>query len=160
MRCMLVHVLIVEYNPLYCWCTFKTCEWGMRVHSTAIAKQQSIFHDDLFYTITERPHTPVNLTASGIGPTWLTLEWTAVFVEHKPIEEYIIAQKSPSASDRNITLENDKQGMPSLSIQHSISSDILPFTNYSFSVRACNHIGCSDESKPVLVTTLQDCELG
>ena len=146
-------------NPLYCCAPSKTCEpceWGMLVHSTAITIN---FHDDLFCTITEQPHTPVNLTASGIGPTWLTLEWTAVFVEHKPIEKYTIAQKSPSASDRNITLENDKQGMPFLSIQHSIS-DILPFTNYSFSVRACNHIGCSDDSKPVLVTTLQDCELG
>ena len=126
----------------------------------SISKHLLLFFSAFFPAFIERPHTPVNLTASDIGPTGLTLEWTAIFVEHKPIEEYIIAQKSPSASDHNITLENDKQGMPSLSIQYSISSDILPFTNYSFSVRACNHIGCSDESKPVLVTTPQDCELG
>ena len=144
-------------NPIYCCAPSK---FVSHVNGVCECCNCSIFHDDLFNTITERPHTPVNLTASGIGPKWLTLEWTAVFVEHKPIEKYIIAQKSSSASDRNITLENDKQGMPFLSIQYSISSDILPFSNYSFSVKACNHIGCSDESKPVLVTTLQDCELG
>ena len=111
---------------------------------------------------TERPDPPVSINVSSFGSRWAVLDWTPDFDGNKPIENYIIYWENLNTTTLNMTeerVEDLMQGTSSSSFMFNISSGIFPFTNYSFTVSACNDQGCSDNGVPVSVMTLQDCKL-
>ena len=102
----------------------------------------------IYYT--ERPDPPFNVTGFEYGAHWVALRWTPSFDGNRPVTSFLVFIHS-SVVSVNFTVFNPDDLMTSDgSVMYNISSNdrILPYTNYSFTVKSCNEIGCSDQSDP------------
>ena len=81
----------------------------------------------------------------------------AGFNGNKPIISFNIYGRNLNTSSPFQLVNNQTQNGQYL---YNISSDIAPFSNYSFTVQACNLIGCGQTGVVVLVLTLQDSKYG
>ena len=112
--------------------------------------------------LTERPDSPVNVTAFNFGAHWVALSWMPTFDDSRPVTSFKLYVSSVDLSDNFtlITVQNASDLMTSEGRFMNNISDmavILPFTNYSFTVMSCNGIGCSNQSEPsIVIETAQD----
>ena len=111
---------------------------------------------------TERPDSPVNVTAFNFGARWVALRWTPTFDGNRPVTSFTLYISSVDVSD-NFTLIGSQNASDLMTSEgrfmYNISdmTVILPFTNYSFTVVSCNEIGCSDQSAPsAVIETAED----
>ncbi|KAL5487212.1 hypothetical protein EMCRGX_G019787 [Ephydatia muelleri] len=103
--------------------------------------------------ILELPDPPINTTISQYGSRWLLLTWMAGFSGNKPITSFNINEPNLNTSLPFQLVNNQTQTDQYF---YNISSGIAPFTNYSFTVQACNQLGCGQNGVVVFVFTLQD----
>ena len=111
---------------------------------------------------TERPNRPANVSTLDDGARWVVLHWTPSFDGNRPVTNFSLYIQSVDTSD-SVTListlvpSNLMSSAGELMYNVSMQGVILPYTNYSFTVDACNNIGCSNQSDPSpVVTTDQD----
>ena len=93
-----------------------------------------------------------------VGARWVVLSWTLSFDGNRPVTNFSLYIRSVDVSDSFtlISTLNPSDLMSSageLLYNISMQGVILPYTNYSFTVDACNTIGCSNQSDPSLVIT-------
>ena len=105
---------------------------------------------------TELPDPPINTAISQYGSRWVFLTWKAGFDGNKPITSFNIYGRNLNTSS-SFQLVNSQTQMGQY--LYNISSGIAPFTNYSFTVQACNLLGCGQTGSVVFVFTLQDSKL-
>ena len=95
-----------------------------------------------------------------VGTRWLALRWAAMFDGNRPITSFVIYQQ-------NINLTSSFMSLGTLQVSnlmfrdgnfmYNVTTGILPFTNYNFTVQACNVLGCGNVSQPSpTVMTLPD----
>ncbi len=104
------------------------------------------------------------MSARDVGARWVVLSWTLSFDGNRPVTNFSLYIRSVDVSDSFTLISTLNSGdmMSSageLMYNVSMQGVILPYTNYSFTVDACNDIGCSNQSdlSPV-VTSDQDGE--
>ena len=102
------------------------------------------------------------MSTRDVGARWVVLSWTPSFNGNRPVTNFSLYIRSVDVSD-SFTLTstfNPSDLMSSVGeLMYNVSMQgvILPYTNYSFTVDACNDIGCSNQSDPSPVaTTLQE----
>ena len=102
------------------------------------------------------------MSTRDVGARWVVLSWTPSFDANKPVNNFSLYIRSVDVSD-SLTLISTlipsdlMSSAGELLYNVSMQGIILPYTNYSFTVDACNDIGCSNQSDPsVIVTTDQD----
>ena len=111
---------------------------------------------------TERPDSPVNVTAFNFGARWVVLRWMPTFDGNRPVTSFKLYVSSVDVSD-NFTLFGSQNASDLMTSEgrfmYNISdmTVIFPFTNYSFTVVSCNIIGPSNQSEPsAVIETAQD----
>ena len=97
---------------------------------------------------TELPDPPINTTISQYGSRWLLLTWMAGFSGNKPITSFNIYGRNLNTSLPFQLVTQTGQYF------YNISSGIAPFTNYSFTVQACNQLGCGQSGAVVSTFTM------
>ncbi len=109
-----------------------------------------------------RPDSPINVVTLDVGARWVLLSWTPSFDGNSPVTNSSFYIRSVDTSD-SFTListlipSNLMSSAGELTYNVSMQGVILPYTNYSFTVDACNDIGCSNQSDPSsVVMTDQD----
>ncbi|KAL5487215.1 hypothetical protein EMCRGX_G019791 [Ephydatia muelleri] len=101
--------------------------------------------------ILELPDPPINTTISQYGSRWLLLTWMAGFSGNKPITSFNIYGRNLNTSSPFQLVNNQTQTGQYF---YNISSGIAPFTNYSFTVQACNQLGCGQSGAVVSTFTM------
>ncbi len=102
------------------------------------------------------------MSTHDVSARWVVLSWTPSFDGNRPVTNFSLYIRSVDVSDSFtlISTLNPSDLMSSaeeLLYNVSMQGVILPYTNYSFTVDACNDIGCSNQSDPSpVVTTDQD----
>ena len=102
------------------------------------------------------------MSARDVGARWGVLSWILSFDGNRPVTNFSLYIRSVDVSDSftQISTLNPSDLMSSAGeFMYNVSMQgvILPYTNYSFTVDACNDIGCSNRSDPSpVVTTLQE----
>ncbi len=114
----------------------------------------------LHFSHAECPDPPVNVTVSEIDARWVVLRWTPSFDGNRPVTNFTLYI---SSMDSNSSMTQVPDGLMSsggeLMFNISMQGVIIPYTNYSFTVDACNEIGCSNQSDPSpVIRTLEDGE--
>ena len=106
------------------------------------------------------------MSARDVGARWVVLSWTLSFDGNRPVTNFSLYIRSVDVSDSftliSTLIPSDLMSSAGeLMYNVSMQGVILPYTNYSFTVDACNDIGCSNQSdlSPV-VTSDQDGEAG
>ena len=119
-----------------------------------------------FLPYKELPDSPANVSTRDVGARWVVLSWTPSFDGNRPVTNFSLYIRSVDVSDSSplISTLNPSDLMTSageLLYNVSMQGVILPYTNYSFTMDACNDIGCSNQSdlSPV-VTSDQDGKAG
>lgn len=93
------------------------------------------------------PGTPGGLQAAALSASRIDLSWTAASTGGA-VERYRIERRTDGGSFALI----DSVGGGTLSYQNS---GLSPATQYSYRVRGCNAVGCSDPSNEASATTAQ-----
>ena len=94
-----------------------------------------------------------------MGTRWLVLQWAPMFDGNRPITSFFvnlqnINQTSPVPL---ATLQVSNLMFRDGNFMYNVTAGILPFTNYNFTVRACNVLGCGNVSQPSpTIMTLSD----
>ncbi len=102
------------------------------------------------------------MSTRDVGARWVVLSWTPSFDANKPVNNFSLYIRSVDVSDSftliSILIPSDLiSSAGELMYNVSMQGVVLPYTNYSFTVDACNDIGCSNRSDPSpIVTTDQD----
>ena len=89
------------------------------------------------------PDPPVNVLIFISGARWVNVGWSIPFNGNRPINRVVISASSTGPGQDPLVFE-----ICTMSTTYNISSGILPFTNYTILVVACNIIGCSRQSNP------------
>ena len=77
----------------------------------------------------------------------MSIQWSITFNGNRPVNRVII-------SANNVA---DSLELNTMATSYNVSTQLLPFTNYTFAVVACNEIGCSTQSDlSQTVMTLND----
>ena len=109
---------------------------------------------------TEVPDPPVSVTVFDIGTRWLALRWTPTFDGNRPITSFVIYRQNINQTSSFMslgTLQASNLMFRDGNFMYNVTTDILPFTNYNFTVRTCNVLGCGNVSQPSpTVMTLSD----
>lgn len=92
------------------------------------------------------PKSPVNLSASNVGPTTVQLTWSAGSTD--PVDSYIVRHRL-----RHTELSSDET-IDIAVTQHTLS-ELIPHTSYTVDVFAVNNIGRSLPAS-IEVTTAED----
>ena len=106
------------------------------------------------------------MSAHDVGARWVVLSWTLSFNGNRPVTNFSLYIRSVDVSDSFTLISTLNPGdiMSSageLLYNTSMQGVILPYTNYSFTVDACNNIGCSNQSDPSpVITSHQDGKAG
>ncbi len=104
----------------------------------------------------------MNVSTRDVGARWVVLSWTPSFDGNRPVTNFSFYIRSVDVSDgftliSTVIPSNLMSSAGELMYNVSMQGVILPYTNYSFTVDACNDIGCSNQSDPSpIVTTDQD----
>ncbi len=104
------------------------------------------------------------MTTLEVGARWMVLYWTPSFDGNRPVTNFSLYIRSVDVSDQFTLISTLVAGdlMSSageLMYNISMQGVIVPYTNYSFTVDACNDIGCSNQSNPSpVVITNEDGE--
>ena len=128
------------------------------VHAISMILRLSCGTISLPYT--EVPDPPVSVMVLDIGARWLALRWTPTFDGNRLITSFVIYPQ-------NINLTSSFMSLGTLQVSnlmfhdgnfmYNVTTDILPFMRYGYSVQACNVLGCSNVSQPSpTVMTLPD----
>ena len=108
------------------------------------------------------PDPIVNVMVFDIGARWLALRWTPTFDGNRPITSFVIYHQNMNLTPSFMslgTLQVSNLMFRDGNFMYNVTTDILPFTNYNFTVRACNVLGCGNISQPSpTVMTLPDGE--
>ena len=99
----------------------------------------------------DTPEQPVNVTVSEIRPFSIALSWVEPHNNNAPISDYIIDITTVETGATQMVRAN-------ASVEAFNVTDLLPFVNYSFTVRAENDEGLGRPSMPVFQQTLEFCE--
>ncbi len=116
-----------------------------------------------FLPYIERPDSPANVSTRNIGARWVLLSWTPSFDGNRPVTNFSLYMDTSDSFTliSTLTPSNLMSSAGELMYNVSMQGVILPYTNYSFTVDACNNIGCSNQSDPSpVVTTDQDGKAG
>ncbi len=99
-----------------------------------------------------------------VGARWVVVHWTPSFDGNRPVTNFSLYIRSVDVSDQFILISTLVAGDLTSSageLMYNISMQgvIVPYTNYSFTVDACNDIVCSHPSNPSsVVRTNEDGE--
>ncbi len=116
-----------------------------------------------FYCSLERPDPPINVTLINPGPRYIDLRWRPNFDGNRDVQQFLVYRMDVNVSSGFDSVTNFSVGELSAPSNNQFTARImdqqliLPFTQYSMRVVACNVIGCSNvsqQSDPV--QTLQD----
>ena len=109
---------------------------------------------------TEVPNPPENVMVFDIGARWLALRWRPSFDGHRLITSFVMYQQNINLTSSFISLGTLQVVDPVFrdgNFMYNVTTDILPFTNFNFTVQACNVLGCGNVSQPSpTVMTLPD----
>ena len=115
--------------------------------------------DTYFPFPAEVPDPPENVVVFGIGARWLVLQWTPTFDGNRPITSFVIYRQNINQTSSmslgavqvaDLMFRDDN-------FMYNVTTDVLPFTNYNFTVQVCNVLGCGNVSQPSpTVMTLPD----
>ena len=83
------------------------------------------------------------MLVEGVGPRFIHLSWDEPAAPNGILTKYTVLE-----GDREIA------DIEPSSVEYNVT-ELLPFTNYQFSVLACTSAGCV-ESPPVHIRTLED----
>ena len=106
------------------------------------------------------------MSTLDVGARWVVLSWTPSFDGNRPVTNFSLYIRSVDVSDSftliSTVIPSDLMSSAGeLLYNISMQGIILPYTNYSFTVDACNDIGCSNQSDPSpVVTSDQDGKAG
>ena len=107
-------------------------------------------------TSTEVPDPPVNVMVFDVGARWLALRWTPTFDGNRPITSFMVNLQNinRTSSVSLATLQVSNLMFRDGNFMYNVTTGILPFTNYNFTVRACNVLGCGNVSQtsPTVMT--------
>ncbi len=116
----------------------------------------------MFHFFSEHPDHPANVSTRDVGARWVILSWTPSFDGNKPVtnfslyirDQFLLVDVSDSFTLISTLIPTDLMNSAGeLMYNVSMQGVILPYTNYSFTVDACNDIGCSNQSDPSSVVT-------
>ena len=99
----------------------------------------------------DTPEQPVNVTVTEVRPFSVALSWVEPHDNNAPISDYIIDITAVGTGATRMVRAN-------ASVEAFNVTDLLPFVNYSFTVRAENDEGLGRPSTPVFQQTLEFCE--
>ncbi len=105
------------------------------------------------------------MTTPKVGSRWIILYWTPSFDGNRAVTNFSLYIRSVDVSDQFTLISTLVAGDLTSSageLMYNISMQgvIVPYTNYSFTVNACNDIGCSNQSNPSpVVRTNEDGEI-
>ncbi|XP_041351149.1 usherin-like [Gigantopelta aegis] len=100
----------------------------------------------IFRTLAGKPSSDAMLSISDIRSHSALFSWTPPSNMHGPLEKFTLFSRTPSSPDADLVHWEGKQQRVNL-------TDLIPFTNYSFTVQTCTSGGCS-LSNVVMLTTL------
>ena len=106
-------------------------------------------YDTCFPLPTEVPDPPVNVMVFDVGARWLALQWTPTFDGNRPITSFLVNLQNINQTSSFMslgTLQVSNLMSRDGNFMYNVTTGILPFTNYNFTVRACNLLGCGNES--------------
>ena len=108
----------------------------------------------------EVPDPPVSVMVFDIGARWLALRLRPTFDGNRLITSFVIYLQNINQTSSFMslgTLQASNLMFRDGNFMYNVTTDILPFTNYNFTVRACNVLGCGNASQPSpTVMTLPD----
>ena len=106
-------------------------------------------YDTCFPLSTEVPDPPINVMVFDMGARWLALWWAPTFDGNRPIRSFLVnLQNINLTSPVSLgTLQASNLMFRDGNFMYNVTTGILPFTNYNFNVRACNLLGCGNESQ-------------
>ncbi len=111
----------------------------------------------------ENPDPPLHLTAYNAGSMSFNINWMSSFDGNKNHLRFVLRITSQDTSE--VTNVNKTVAANSHPLNTSYSQlidsneNILPFTNYTVTIRGCNEIGCSEPSgRSNKIETLQYCK--
>ena len=91
-----------------------------------------------------------------MGTRWLALRWTPTFDGNRPIRSFLVNLQNINLTSPVPlgTLQASNLMSRDGNFMYNVTAGILPFTNYNFTVRACNLLGCGNESQtsPTVMT--------
>ncbi len=103
-------------------------------------------------TLLETPDPPVNVTTYAPEPMAFRVNWTSSFDGNRQHQYFSLTIDTPDSTItapnivKNVSLEHTQPSYISYSQRIDSSENILPYTNYTITVRGCNIIGCSKSS--------------
>ena len=101
------------------------------------------------HTHTEPPAPAENVEIVSFGARWVRITWSITFNGNRPVNRVIILANS-TADMLEFTVNT-------MATSYNVSTQLLPLTSYTFTVVACNVIGCSIRSDlSQTVMTLND----
>ena len=98
---------------------------------------------------TESPAPPENVEVVSFGARWVSITWSITFNGNRPVKRVIILANS--------TADSFEFTVNTMATSYNVSTQLLSLTSYTFTVVACNVIGCSIQSNlSQTVMTLND----
>jgi netrin-G3 ligand len=128
-----------------------TCE---AVNSLPTSTELSAISHPITITVLERPDPPVNVVVTGYTSRTVNVSWTNGFDGNSKIKGYFVYQKDLDRNGEFIYVHSSGPHSYTAETETStvITSGIIPYTKYQFTVVACNGVdgsNCSNFDKGI-----------